>query len=57
VNTFEAQGLLPMTMIRWLGVLLIGLAGFSNTAIPAPPHRGAAPASAPQPPGDLQETP
>ena len=40
-----------MTMIRWLGVLLIGLAGFSNTAMPAPPHGGAPPAPAPQPPG------
>src|SRR6516162_9804892 len=41
-----------MTMIRWLGVLLIGLAGFSNTAMPAPPHRGSPPAPAPQPPAD-----
>jgi peptidyl-prolyl cis-trans isomerase SurA len=41
-----------MTMIRWLGVLLIGLAGFSNAAIPAPPHRGAPPAPVTQPPGD-----
>jgi peptidyl-prolyl cis-trans isomerase SurA len=46
-----AQGLLPMTMIRWFAVLLIGLAGFSNTAMPAPSHRGAPPASAAQPPG------
>ena len=52
MNTFVAQGLLPMTMIRWLGVLLIGLAGFSNTAMPAPPHRGSPPAPAPQPPAD-----
>ncbi|HEY1432754.1 MAG TPA: hypothetical protein VGF39_14185, partial [Stellaceae bacterium] len=40
-----------MTMIRWFGVLLIGLAGSSNTAMPAPSHRGAPPASAAQPPG------
>src|ERR1700740_2933525 len=41
-----------MIMLRWLGVLLIGLAGFSNVALPAPPHRGPAQAPAPQPPGD-----
>jgi len=41
-----------MTMICWLGVLLIGLAGYSNTAMPAPAHRGAPPAPATQPPGD-----
>ena len=52
VNTFVARGLLPMTMIRWLGVLLIGLAGFSNAAMPAPPHRGAPPGPAPQPAGN-----
>ena len=44
-----------MTMLRWLGVLLIGLAGFSNIAMPAPAHR--APAQpAPQPSGDQAET-
>src|ERR1700740_921029 len=41
-----------MIMLRWLGVLLIGLAGFSNVALPAPPHRGPAQAPAPRPPGD-----
>jgi peptidyl-prolyl cis-trans isomerase SurA len=51
VYTFVAQGLLPMTMIRSIAVLLIGLAGFSNTAMPAPPHRGAPPAPASEPPG------
>jgi peptidyl-prolyl cis-trans isomerase SurA len=52
VNTYLAQGLLPMTVIRWLGVLLIGLAGFSNIAMPAPGHRGPAQAPAPQPSSD-----
>jgi peptidyl-prolyl cis-trans isomerase SurA len=52
LNTYLAQGLLPMTMIRWLGVLLIGLAGFSNIAMPAPGHRGPAQAPAPQPSSD-----
>ena len=52
VSTFVAQGLLPMTMIRWLGVLLIGLAGFSNIAMPAPAHRGPAQPPATQPSGD-----
>jgi len=33
-------------------VLLIGLADFSSTAMPAPPHRGAPPAPAPQSPGE-----
>jgi peptidyl-prolyl cis-trans isomerase SurA len=41
-----------MTVIRWLGVLLIGLAGFSNIAMPAPGHRGPAQAPAPQPSSD-----
>src|SRR6202007_1545763 len=41
-----------MIMLRWLGVLLIGLAGFSNVALPVPPHRGPAEAASPQPPGD-----
>src|SRR6516225_5952972 len=41
-----------MTMIRWLGVLLIGLAGFSNAATPAPAHRAPTQAPAPQPLGD-----
>ena len=46
-----------MTMIRWLGVLLIGLAGFSNAATPAPGHRGPGQAPAPQPPdGQTAET-
>ena len=43
---------MPMTMIRWLGVLLIGLAGFSNAATPAPAHRAPTQAPAPQPLGD-----
>ena len=41
-----------MTVIRWLGVLLIGLAGLSNAAMPAPAQRGAAQAPAKPPPGD-----
>jgi peptidyl-prolyl cis-trans isomerase SurA len=41
-----------MTMIRWLGVLLIGLAGLSNAAMPAPAQRSPAQAPAKQPPGD-----
>ena len=41
-----------MTMLRWLGVLLIGLAGFSNAATPAPAHRAPTQAPAPQPLGD-----
>jgi len=44
-----------MIMTRWLGVLLIGLAGFSNVAMPAPAHRGTAPAPAAQPPGEIAE--
>jgi hypothetical protein len=51
VNTIEAQGLLPMTRICWLGVLLIGLSVFSNAAMPAPAHRGPAQAPTPQPSG------
>jgi len=39
---FMAQGLSRMTMIRWLGVLFIGLTGFTNVALPAPAHRGPA---------------
>jgi peptidyl-prolyl cis-trans isomerase SurA len=46
-----AEGLLPMTMLRWLGVLLIGLAGLSSIAMPAPTHHGPAQAPTPQPPG------
>src|SRR3984893_9975342 len=34
-----------MTIMRWFGLVLIGLAGFSNNALPAPAHRG--PAQAP----------
>src|SRR5260370_31402366 len=41
-----------MTIIRWLGVLLIGLAGLSNAALPAPAQRGPAQAPAKQPPSD-----
>ena len=41
-----------MTMISWLGVLLIGLAGFANIALPAPAHRGPAQTPAAQPQGD-----
>ncbi len=41
-----------MTIIRWLGVLLIGLAGLSNTALPAPAQRSPAQAPAKQPPSD-----
>jgi peptidyl-prolyl cis-trans isomerase SurA len=52
VNAFVAQGLLPMTVIRWLGVLLISLAGFSNVAMPAPAHRGPAQPPASQPSSD-----
>src|SRR5437867_844932 len=38
-----------MTMMRWFGVLLISLAGFSNPAMPAPAHRGPAQPTAGQP--------
>ena len=41
---------------RWLGVLLIGLAGFSDTALPAPAHRGPAQPPAVQPQGEVAET-
>src|SRR5215813_6655295 len=41
-----------MTMISWLGVLLIAMAGFPNIAIPAPAHRNAGQTSAAQPEGD-----
>ena len=51
-----AQGSLPMTMTRWLGVLLIGLAGFPNGAMCAPAHRGPAQSPAAQPQGELSET-
>src|SRR5258708_16185848 len=34
-----------MTIMRWFGLVLISLAGFSNNALPAPAHRG--PAQAP----------
>jgi len=42
---------LPMTILRWLSVSLIGLAGLSSIAMPAPTHRGPAQAPTPQPPG------
>lgn len=45
-----------MTIIRWFGVLLIGLAGFSNNATPAPVHRSPVQTPAPQPPGENAET-
>jgi len=38
--------------MRCLSVLLIGLGGFSNVAMPAPAHRGPAQAPAPQSSGD-----
>src|SRR5438552_18095221 len=41
-----------MTIIRWFGVGLIGLAGFSNSAQPAPAHRGPAQAPSGQPAPD-----
>jgi peptidyl-prolyl cis-trans isomerase SurA len=41
-----------MTMIRWLGVLLIGLAGFSSATMSAPTRRAPAQLPAAQPPGD-----
>src|SRR5260370_40225923 len=43
-----------MTVIRWLGVLLIGLVGFSGAAEPARLPSGSAPPQAPaaQPPGE-----
>src|SRR5205807_10208887 len=37
-----------MTIMRWFGLVLISLAGFSNNALPAPAHRGPAQA----PPGE-----
>jgi len=45
-----------MTIIRWFGVLLIGLAGFSNNATPAPVHHSPVQTPAPQPPGENAET-
>ena len=51
-----AQGLLPMTMTRWLGVLLIGLAGYPAVAMSAPAHHSPAQAPAPQPSGEISET-
>src|SRR6516162_298052 len=41
-----------MTMISWLGVLLIAIAGFPNIAIPAPAHRSAGQTPAAQPQAD-----
>jgi hypothetical protein len=41
-----------MTKMRWFGVALIGLAGFSNNALPAPAHRGPAQAPPGQPAPD-----
>ena len=41
-----------MTMISWLGVLLIAMAGFPNIAMPAPAHRSAGQTPAAQPQGD-----
>ena len=41
-----------MTMIGWFGVLLAGIAGFSNIAMPAPAHRGAPQTTATQPQGN-----
>ena len=45
-----------MNLTRWLGVLLILVAGFSNGAMPAPAHRGPAQAPAAQPQGEITET-
>ena len=44
--------MLPMTMISWLAILLIGMAGFSNVAMPAPAHRGTPQAAPTQPQGN-----
>ena len=41
-----------MTMISWLAILLIGMAGFSNIAMPAPAHRGTPQATPAQPQGN-----
>src|ERR1700738_1828925 len=41
-----------MTIMRWFGLVLIGLAGFSNNALPAPAHRGPAQAPPGQPAPD-----
>ena len=41
-----------MTIIRWLGMLLIGLAGFSNAAMSASVHRGPAGPPTAHPPAD-----
>src|SRR5438309_2963192 len=41
-----------MTIMRWFGLVLISLAGFSNNALPAPAHRGPAQASPGQPAPD-----
>jgi peptidyl-prolyl cis-trans isomerase SurA len=43
-----------MTMIHWIGVLLIGVAGIADTAMSTPAHRGPAQAPAAQPPGDQE---
>jgi len=41
-----------MTIMRWFGLVLISLAGFSNNALPAPAHRGPAQAPPGQPAPD-----
>jgi len=41
-----------MPMIGWLGMLLVGLLGFANVAMPAPAHRGPAQVPGPQLQGD-----
>ena len=41
-----------MTIVRWFGVALISLAGFSNSAMTAPAQRGPAQAPAGQPAPD-----
>src|SRR6266478_9754974 len=41
-----------MTIMRWFGLVLISLAGFSNIALPAPAHRGPAQAPPGQPAPD-----
>src|SRR6516225_6140032 len=45
-----------MTMTRWLGVLLIGLAGYPAVAMSAPAHHSPAQAPAAQPSGEISET-
>src|SRR5208282_3187617 len=52
VPIYRSAGVVSMTIIRWLGVLLIGLTGSSNAAMPTPAHRAPAQPPAAESPGD-----